>query len=238
MQIQQTGHAIVHLDAFKEAYLVTLPTLTIKGLLSGKPPYPELVGESYITSSTGFTAKIDYSGRSFFGSGQKNTISAQLYQTAKPENVLFEVEGQWNDKLTFYDLRNGKKEIETYDTHTYPTTPLKINPIDQQDPWESRRAWSEVMAAIQANDWKGTDVAKSQVEEAQRELRKREQSKGERWEPALFSTVKEDPVFDALAKAMGYKEDAEKTVGVWKFDLEKAGKGVSPYHGDLKPDLS
>ena len=135
--IEQSGHTIIHYDDFQEAYLVTLPSLTIKSLLSGTP-YPELLGSSYITSSTGFTSKIDYEGKGTFGGGQKNAFTASMYQTSKPSNVLFEADGTWNDKFTFYDVRDGgkRRELESYDTATLQPVPLTLNPLDQQDPWE------------------------------------------------------------------------------------------------------
>jgi len=237
--IEQSGHTIIHYDDFQEAYLVTLPALTVKSLLSGTP-YPELIGTSYITSSTGFTSKIDYEGKGMFGTGQRNAFTASLYQTSKPDNVLFEADGAWNDKFTFYDVRNGgkRKEIESYDTSVLRPVPLTLNSLEEQDPWESRRAWADTIAGIKANDWDKTSQAKNKLEEAQRELRRKREAKNETWEPALFRTVEQDPVYDALAKGINWTEDKSRTLGVWKFDLEKAGSRQSPYHGDVRPDLS
>jgi len=45
-----------------DTYLITLPSLHIEGLIFGSP-FIELDGASYITSSTGYTAKVDYSGK-------------------------------------------------------------------------------------------------------------------------------------------------------------------------------
>lgn len=204
--------------------------------------------ESYIVSSTGFTSKISYSGTSFFGSGNKNGVKASTYQTADPTNIFFEVEGAWNDTFTFFDVRkdsNGKgarKEIETFDTHSVKPTPLTIAPTSEQDPFESRRAWSSVLDAIAADDWSGTDVAKSKIEEAQRAQRAKEDKVGRKWEPLFFRTVEQNPVFDALAKGIAYQEEKAKTAGVWVFDVEKLKEGnVSvgrPFHGDNRPDVA
>lgn len=236
--IEQVGHTIIYYDDFQEAFLVTLPVLTVKGLLSGTP-YPELQGSSYITSSKGFTSKIDYEGKGMFGGGTKNGFTASLYQTSKPENVLFEADGAWNDKFSFYDMRNGdRKEIETYDTAAIQPVPLQLNSLEEQDPWESRRAWADVIAGIKANNWEKTSTAKNKLEEAQRELRRQREQRGEEWVPAFFRSIKEDPVYETLAKGIGWTEDEAKTMGIWKFDLEKAGEKSSPYHGDVKPNLS
>lgn len=53
VHIEQIGHAILHIDAFQEDYLVPLPNVTVTGILSGKP-YPELKGTYHITSSSGY----------------------------------------------------------------------------------------------------------------------------------------------------------------------------------------
>lgn len=232
LRINQIGHAIVHIDRYKEAYLVTLPTLTVKGLLSGTP-YPELTGESYITSSTGYTARIEYEGKGWT-SGTKNSFQATLYRTSDPGKTIYSVEGQWNDTFVFKDGETGK-ELETYDTKADKATSMQINSLDEQDSWESRRAWQHVIAAIKDGNFKTVSDEKSKIEEAQRELRRREEKEGTFWEPALFSTIEEDPVFDVLAKGINLVEDREKTKGIWKFDLSKAGTAKAPYHGDITP---
>lgn len=247
LKITQTGHALIHLDALHEAYLVTLPTLTIKGLLGSGKPYPELIDESYIVSSTGFTSKITYSGTSLLGSGSKNGVHASTYQTADPSNKFFEVEGAWNDKFTFYDVRSSsssssRKEIETFNTHTVTPTPLTIAPLERQDPYESRRAWSSVLAAIAADDWAGTDREKSKIEEAQRAQRRQEEKEGKTWTPLLFKTVQSNPVFEELARGIGYAEDKSMTAGVWVVDLGKleGGEvlGERPFHGSRRPGVA
>jgi len=74
------------------------------------------------------------------------------------------------------------------------------------------------------------------VEEAQRELRKMEESKGVKWEPLFFKSTTGDPVFERL-KQSGQGLQSDKTVGVWKFDRERWEKGVEkPFHGTLRPE--
>ena len=53
---------MLHLDAYNESYLITLSALHIEGLITGSP-YVELNSSTYIQSSTGYTARIDYSGK-------------------------------------------------------------------------------------------------------------------------------------------------------------------------------
>jgi hypothetical protein len=64
--VKQIGHAVLTVPvgsgdkAQKETYLITLPSLHIEGLIFGAP-FVELDGSSFITSSSGYTARIDYS---------------------------------------------------------------------------------------------------------------------------------------------------------------------------------
>ena len=78
---------------------------------------------------------------------------------------------------------------------------------------------------------------KSKVEQAQRELRKFEKSKGFQWKALFFSSNSGDPVFEKLAEPIGGKLNSDKTIGVWRFDHEKWKNGIQkPFHGTLRPE--
>ena len=77
-------------------------------------------------------------------------------------------------------------------------------------------------------------VEKSKIENAQRELRRKEQAEGREWQRRFFKVSSGDPIFERLAKGFGGASiEAEKTNGVWRFDESKKteqeeveGKGV------------
>jgi oxysterol-binding protein-related protein 9/10/11 len=231
----QIGHAVLHLEAYGEDYLQNLPSVSIKNLLTGSP-YPELNGPVHIYSSSGYTSKIEFSGTSMMGltGDKRNTVHATLYKTGEAENPLYQVDGQWSDEFVFKDVRN-KTDLETYDTHTSECTPLKVAPLHEQDPWESRRAWSDVVTALRAGDMSATSAAKSIIEKAQRQMRKKEEAEGRKWEPKFFSRVDSDPQFERLGVPQGEKLHAEMTSGIWRFDEEKFRRAKVPFHGDLTP---
>lgn len=235
MHITQVGHAVLHLDAYNEDHVQTIPSITIKSLLS-RSPYPELNGPVHIYSSSGYTSRIEFSGTTMMGWGgnKKNTVRATIYKNGDEKNPLYAVEGQWNDELVFKDLRT-KKDVETYNTHNTEATPCKLAPLDQQDPWESRRAWGGVVKALKAGDMRGTVEAKSIIEMAQREMRKREWAEGRQWEAKFFSRADSDPVFESLAAPHGEQLHPEMTNGIWMFDEEKFRKAKMPFRGDLTP---
>ncbi|KIW08426.1 uncharacterized protein PV09_01329 [Verruconis gallopava] len=222
--IKQVGYAILHLNEYDEDYLITLPNLHIEGVYTGAP-FVELDSSSYITSSSGFTAKIDYSGRGWI-SGKKNTFSATLYSTEKPKDVHYYVDGQWNEAFKIKDSK--KQEIDAYDASQCPTTKLMIAPIEEQHPLESRRAWQHVAAAINKGDMEVTQAEKSKIENEQRDLRKKEKEEGVEWERKFFTRRESDEIFDKLSQNIGYVADPKQTNGVWVWDQAKAEKAIPP----------
>ncbi|KAJ6261394.1 hypothetical protein Dda_4064 [Drechslerella dactyloides] len=224
--VKQVGHARLHIDAFDEDYFISLPALHIEGLVYGTP-YVELEKSTVIQSSSGYFAKIEYSGKGWV-SGKKNSFTATLQKTGSKE-ILYNISGQWTDS---FSIKKGKTEIDTYNAKTNPTTPLTIKALEEQHPLESRRAWAKVAAAIEKCDYEETGVEKSKIENAQRELRKKEKAEGTAWEQRYFSTVEKNPVIGELVNtASGWLvsqglsplalDEASRTNGIWVFDKKK-----------------
>jgi hypothetical protein len=223
----------LHLDAYDENYLIPLPNVKVKGILSGTL-YPELHGQYHILSSSGFVAEIDFSGKGFL-SGKKNGVDAILYREEDKNNPLFTVSGQWNDQITIQE-GGSDAEIETIDVRSLASTPMHVDSLEEQDDWESRKAWAGVIAALNEGDMQKTVDEKSKVEQAQRELLELRKAKGVKWEPLFFTNTTDDPVFERL-KEPGQELHADKTMGVWKFDRERWEKGVEkPFRGTLRLD--
>jgi hypothetical protein len=228
--VKQIGHAVLRVPLASgeiESYLITLPGLHIEGLIFGAP-FVELDGSSHITSSSGFTCKIDYSGKGWL-SGKKNTIVASVYPTGKEKEVLYNVTGQWNKSFEVYSgpaKSNSKSTlVSTYDAVNTSQTELRVAPIDQQHPLESRRAWSRVAEAIQKGDMDTTGAEKGKIEHAQRNMRTKERSECRAWDRQYFTAVEgQDPVLQQLGKVVGVPTDgeADKTGGLWRFDKTKA----------------
>lgn len=233
VHVKQYGHAIVHLDRYNEYYLLPLPELTVKGLLTGSS-YPELTGKHHIVSSTGYVSEIDFEGKGFF-SGKRNSVHAHTCMWDR-KHPLYTISGQWSEELTVYEGSDSGNVIEKINIETLETAAINIAPLEQQNDWESRKAWADVIAALQIGDMKRASDAKFKVEEAQRHMRKDEKSKGIEWKPLFFTREKDNPVFNKLARHHDVKLDADKTLGVWRFDHEKWKAGIEPpYHGGRKP---
>jgi len=229
INVKQVGHAVLHLDAYDEDYLITLPSLHIEGLITGSP-YVELNKSSYIVSSSGYTSRIDYAGKGWV-SGTKNSLSAVMFPHGKEKSkhdVIYTAEGSWTDKFTIKNANKGT--VDSYNAKAEPKAVLKVAPIEQQDPLESRRAWKKVADAITKGDMNLTSGEKSIIENSQREMRKKEQAEGKEWERRFFSRAKTLPVFDKLIKEVPYGSmESDQTNGGWVFDAKKAENAKPPF---------
>lgn len=235
VNIQQTGYAVLHLDEYNEDYLIPLPNVKVKGILTGGP-YPELTQPCTITSSSGFVAEVDFTGKTMLGfSGKKNHVEAAIYRTddKKRKDALFTAEGSWSESLTFKD--SDGKVIDQYDVTSAPATEFRTLPLDQQDPWESRKAWDGVISSINAGDMKGVAEHKTKLENAQRELRKKPETSEENWKAVFFRKENSDPVAQKLLDVVGQKFDPESTCGIWKYDTENVSKLERPWRRELTP---
>ncbi|KAI1342600.1 Oxysterol-binding protein [Xylariaceae sp. FL0016] len=231
INIKQIGHALLTVpipgEKEHETFIISLPSLHVEGLLFGSP-FIELDGASYITSSSGFTAKVDYSGKGWL-SGKKNSFVASLYRTGKEKEVLFNCSGQWTKAFEIHTgpakHNSSKTLLETWNPDSTSTSKLTVAPIETQHPLESRRAWAAVATGIQKGDMDSVGKEKTKIEQAQRAMRKKEQDEGRQWERRYFSAqTSADPALESLATHIGLAPsgDADKTGGLWRFDITKA----------------
>lgn len=192
----------------------------------------ELDGHSFISSSTGYTAKIDYSGKGWL-SGKKNSFVATLYPTGKEKEAVYNCSGQWTKAFEIH--KGGAKHnssstlLETWDPEKVSTSPLQLAPIEKQHPLESRKAWRAVAEGISQGDMDLVSREKSKIENAQRAARKREAADGTEWVRRYFTALpagSPDEILDQLAPHVGVSTngDADKTGGLWRFDASKAAK--------------
>ena len=148
VNIKQIGHAILHIDRFNEDYLLPLPNVKVKGILSGTP-YPELHGTYHIVSSSGFISELDFSGKGFL-SGKKNSVDVTMYREGDKDHPLFTVSGQWNDCLIFRDTKS-EDEVETIDVKLLELTPMIVETLVQQDPVSEERCKTISMDCFSGN---------------------------------------------------------------------------------------
>lgn len=237
VNIQQIGHASLHLSQHDETYLIPLPNVKVKGILTGTP-YPELGGTYHIPCTNGYISSITFSEKGLFSaSDKKHSFDAKLYKEGDEDHPIFTITGNWDSEFTIHDVKDDK-DIEVFNIVTAKSTPLTTDSLDEQDPWETRLAWKEVRQALQRGDMQGTSDAKNVLEKGQREMRTQEGGNdGESWPRLFFSDAGKDPVASELASKIGQEIKSQDTCGIWKFNLDAWQKGIAkPYHGDLRPD--
>lgn len=236
IQVKQLGHALYTLTlpgGEKERYFITLPNLHIESLIYGTP-FVELEKTTKISSTSGYVGKVDFSGKGWL-SGKKNTFTASLFKASEGEKKpLYTIDGQWSNTFTIKDART-KSTVDTWVVSDNTTTPLTLAPLEEQDLYESRRAWKEVAANIQNGDMDAVSAHKSRIENAQREMRRIEKSEDREWERRFFNRIdeKEDAEdIQRLASSLDLTGnlESEKTGGIWRFDPERASGAKPPYH--------
>lgn len=229
VDIRQVGHAIFHIDRFDEDHLIPLTDVKVRGFLGGKL-YPEVTSTYTIESSSGYTSEIRFSGASWFG-GKRNAFEATTFRRDDPRQTpIYETSGVWSEGWTARDARTGEVlETFTLDAPANAPSPMDIPPLEDQDPWESRRAWQAVRDALEAADYKAAVARKHELEQAQRAMRARERDEKGRdehdWRPLFFRNFdgRKHDVFHELAEGTDWKLHDDRTKGVWRVDDDMIG---------------
>ena len=237
VNIRQVGHAMLRVDRYEEDHLIPLPDVKVRGFLGGCM-YPEITGTYTLVSSSGFTTEIYFSGEGMIR-GKRNSFQARIYRRDDPKKrPLYEASGVWSSGWTVKDVQTGDV-LETYevDAPENAPVPMEIAPLEDQDEWESRRAWAGVLAGMEEGDMRAVLAEKTKIEQAQRQLRAKEAAEGRRWEPLLFKSIEgeDHAAFHDLAEGTSWRLWHEKTKGVWRVDESKVTGTQSPYRGDLTP---
>ncbi|KAG9248554.1 hypothetical protein BJ878DRAFT_452011 [Calycina marina] len=222
VHIDRKGYSLLHIDKYDEDYLITMPKIHIEGLMTGSLS-PELSGRTYIRSSSGYTIKIDYTSKGWV-SGKKNGFSAQLFHDDDEKTPLYTVDGQWSDSWKCTNLKTNKV-AEEFTMNSAKRAPLKVAPVNEQHPLESRRAWQHVAQAISNGDMFAIGYEKSKIENEQREMRKNEKAEGTQFPCRYFSRLDEDPVAKNLAQGIKYVSiaaDMDIQHGAWVWDEAKS----------------
>lgn len=192
IQVKQLGHAVLRVakkGGGEDLYLITLPHLVIEGLWYGSP-YVELSGTSYISSSTGYLATINYLGKGYF-SGKAHSYKATVSPSSQPTHPLYEVEGQWSGSSKFKGKGPKGKDDLFWDASNAKEE-LKVEPVENQGEMESRKVWQKVADGIRSGNYESASKEKSLIENAQRQKRKDEEASKTPHQLEMFVHVEED----------------------------------------------
>ncbi|KAK0712470.1 hypothetical protein B0T26DRAFT_714411 [Lasiosphaeria miniovina] len=237
VNIRQVGHAVLHIDRYDEDYLVPLPDVKVRGFLSGCM-YPEITGTYTIAASSGFVAEVRFSGEGLIR-GKRNAFEARVFRKDDAaKRSIYEVSGIWSDGWTAKDARTGEvMEKYVVDAPENATAPMSVDPVDAQDPWESRRAWGGVLSGMAAGDMRTVLAEKTRIEQAQRQMRACEAATGHVWRPLLFRSLapEDHAVFHTLSEGIPVQLNSDKTNGVWRIEDGCVDSVQRPFRGELTP---
>ncbi|KAK3906037.1 hypothetical protein C8A05DRAFT_41102 [Staphylotrichum tortipilum] len=236
INIRQVGHATLRVDRYGEDYLIPLPDVKVRGLMAGCL-YPEIIGTYHIPASSGLVTEMKFSGEGVFR-GKRNTFEARVYHRDEPQRTVYQVAGCWSEGWTVRDGATGEV-LEVYDVDAPENAPaeMQLPPADAQDPWESRRAWGGVLRGLREGDMRTVVAEKTKLEQAQRQMRVSEATRGVGWDPLFFRSCEggEHEVFHKLAEGLGWQLQHDKTKGVWRVDEQRVGSAQRPFRGELTP---
>lgn len=225
--VKQVGFQVLQIplsDGSIERYFISLPQITLEGLFFGSP-YAELADKSVVASTSGWVAEHEYSGKGWL-SGKKNSVetriwSPQSYDAKHSERPKWIVEGVWTEELR---IRPGLASSSDGDASTAQLfldmtslAPQHIDVVPSADAaYDSRKLWAGVAVALKKQDFDRASKLKSAIEQAQRDLRKREKRDGHKWARKFFIWQNTDDVPQVvreLAKRVGRPCD-----GMWHYN--------------------
>ena len=77
---------------------------------------------------------------------------------------------------------------------TTPKEEVTVAPVEhQKDEFESRKLWKKVADGIRSGDFEAASREKSKIENEQRQMRRDEVAKGEKWQLKHFVRIESDP---------------------------------------------
>jgi hypothetical protein len=188
VKVEQTGRCQVHVPLAsnpkdEEVYLITLPELTIRGLLSGSI-FLDLTGTTKIMSSSGYVCSIEFLPKPWFV-GDYHCIKGSIYHETKREHAEYTLSGRWVEQTMYTHVATEKRGL-LFD-HNLLTRPAKHYRTPTKDtPMDTRFIWSQVTEALKKGDFSRASAQKNEIEEKQRELRKVREQSGQTWSPKYF----------------------------------------------------
>ncbi|KJA25929.1 hypothetical protein HYPSUDRAFT_36768 [Hypholoma sublateritium FD-334 SS-4] len=164
-------------------YVITMPNMYARGILFGKMVLE--LGDTCTAKNDkhGIVCDLEFKTKGFF-SGTYNALAGRVRHNATD---VGEVSGRWSHVMDFKHSKSGKKRV-LFDAvkDGQNVSPQWVPPIEDQEPNESRRLWVQLTDAIGAKDMERATTAKTAVEDAQREERKKREELGVDYVPRFF----------------------------------------------------
>lgn len=190
--VHNIGQGCISVLKYDEEYLINFPSGYGRSILS--VPWIELCGEVNIScAKTGYYAHIDFHSKPFYNN-KKHRITANVFQPSD-KKPFFTVTGEWNGIMEGKCLNTGETEVFV-DTRSIPIVRKRVSRVVEQEPYESRRLWKDVTAALKLCNVHHATESKFALEQKQREEAKERLTKGIKWETRVFHEIGENWVYD------------------------------------------
>ncbi|KAJ7451120.1 hypothetical protein FB451DRAFT_711085 [Mycena latifolia] len=164
-------------------YVITMPNMYARGILFGK--MVQELGDTCTAKNEkhGLYCDLEFKTKGFF-SGTYNAIAGRVRHNS---TEVGEVSGRWSHTMEFKNNKTGKKHV-LFDAvkDGEKVVEKQVPPEEQQEPNESRRLWRDLTRAIVAKDMEAATDAKTTVEDAQREQRRKLEESGGKHVPRFF----------------------------------------------------
>mmetsp|Transcript_312 Transcript_312/g.569 ORF Transcript_312/g.569 Transcript_312/m.569 type:complete len:411 (+) Transcript_312:108-1340(+) len=179
------GIVNVTFPELKETYVITWPAIYARGIIFGKL-IMEVGGNCTIKCvKTGYNALINFKTKPLFG-GAYNLISGKIKAGTK---TIHKIKGNWTRMLTITNQKTKKSSL-FLDVKSMRYLPMKLP--ENLQPNESSVVWNDLTKAVLDLSLEKAQQAKYEVEEAQREKRRRRLKKKSTWIPRYFKPGPEE----------------------------------------------
>lgn len=101
--------------------------------------------------------------------------------------LLKVITGKWCDKLYIADASSPELKTLFLDVESEPICSKIVSKESEQDELESRHLWSDLTKHLKQRDYNSASIAKSKVEESQRQLARIRAESGISWHPKFFT---------------------------------------------------
>jgi len=193
-------------------YVITMPNMYARGILFGKMVLE--LGDTCIAKNDkhGLYCDLEFKTKGFF-SGVYNALAGRV---RKNSSDVGEVMGRWSHVMEIKNHKTGQRRV-LFDAvkDGQNISPKWVPSESEQEPNESRRLWAGLTEAIISKDMERATVAKTAVEDAQREQRKQREDTGEVYMPRFFEKV--DGRWVPKIKLPKDRQEATLAVQEWIF---------------------
>ncbi|KAK9762672.1 Oxysterol-binding protein OBPa [Basidiobolus ranarum] len=212
-----------------EEYSITYPNIYARGILFGTMMME--LGDSVTVRcpQNDFICDVEFKTKGFF-TGTYNAIAGTIKKESTGE-VLFEIGGNWSDKMEIRQVQNGRKGSWTpyFDATVSEVYPKIVAPEDQQEQYESRRLWSKVTNALMSRNMDLATDEKTLIEDNQRKIAKERDENDIDWSPRFF-TYKNGEYCPKLNNISADPQVAKKQIEEFIFSHQETNASYQELH--------